>query len=126
ARSWGGWAMSEHAWAEATEAYATAATALHALVGTQLRREHQEQWLVEVQSLPDQVAGASARAGDAQSAVILLERSRALILANQLECDPAHLDGLIDLGRTDLVDRYSAATAAWRDLQAGLTAGSCW
>jgi tetratricopeptide (TPR) repeat protein len=113
AQEWGNWAASRRCWSEAADAYDAAASALSALVGAQVLREHQENWLRDAFDLPGRAAHTSAMARRLPAAVVAFERTRAAILSESLGAD--HAD-LIRLDRNDpqLAARYTRAVGHLR------------
>jgi hypothetical protein len=55
------------------------------LVGGQDRRADKESWLADAQELAAAGACAGARAGEGRRAVVVLERGRAVLLADALQ-----------------------------------------
>ena len=116
AQEWGVWAAARRCWPEAADAYDAAVSAMSALVGTQVLREHQENWLRDAFDLPGRAAHASAMAHRLRAAVVAFERTRAAILSEFLGA--GHAD-LIRLDRSDpqLAARYARAVGHLRAVQ---------
>ncbi|GHG06307.1 CHAT domain-containing protein [Streptomyces zaomyceticus] len=84
AMEWGAWEARRGRWSEAVAAFDLAEEAVGRLVAGQGHRSAKETWLRTSRGLPAAVALASWRGGDAEGAVVRLERTRALLLAERL------------------------------------------
>ena len=80
AQEWGLWAGAHRSWSDAADAYDTAIGALLALVGSQVVREHKEDWLRRAAGLAGRAGRASVMARRLPAAVVALEQTRAAIL----------------------------------------------
>jgi tetratricopeptide (TPR) repeat protein len=116
AQEWGNWAASRRRWPEAADAYDAAVSAVSALVGAQVLREHQENWLRGAFDLPSRAAHASAMAQRLPAAVVAFERTRAAILSEFLGADHADLVRL-DHSDPQLAARYTQAVSHLRAVQ---------
>jgi len=87
-----------------------------------LGRGSKEVELTEIQGLPGDAAYALARTGDAEGAVVALERGRARLLAEALEQNRRDLERLPELSHGDLLEHYRAAADRIQALQ-GQAAG---
>jgi len=116
AQEWGAWAASRRCWPEAADAYDAAVSAVSALVGAQVLREHRENWLRDAFDLPGRAAYASAMAHRLPAAVVAFERTRAAILSESFGA--GHAD-LIRLDRSDpqLAARYTRAVGHLQAVQ---------
>jgi CHAT domain-containing protein/tetratricopeptide (TPR) repeat protein len=110
-RMWGEWAAEEGRWPEAAEALQGALAAAEDLYRRQVGRRDREAWLKLAPGLAAAAASASARIGDAEQAVLALERGSARMLADSLDRDRAELDRLGELGHAALATRFAAAAA---------------
>jgi tetratricopeptide (TPR) repeat protein len=113
ARSWGDWASARDSWPEAAEAYGLALEAAHRAFGIQLVRADKETWLKEAHDLPALAAHAYVASGDRRSAVVALERGRALLLSEVLELGQADVRALGRGATAELAQRYKAAAERW-------------
>lgn len=82
--SWGDWASSRSAWAEAVEAYRYGIRAVAKLFTTHELAPHKEIWLRAVQGLPEGAAFALAQQNELRSAVGVIERGRVNLLREAL------------------------------------------
>jgi hypothetical protein len=115
AATYWGWTASEHqGWTEAAEAYELGLAATDHLVRTQLVREQQEAWLLEVRGFTSSAAYVLAKADAPAEAVVALEQGRAVLLSEALQRDRADLARLLQ-GGSDLADRYQRAAARERE-----------
>lgn len=118
ASAWGAWAGERGDWREAAEAYEFGVAAVEQLFSSQVSREHKETWLHQAQGLPAEAAYAFVRARRIEEAVLVQERSRALLLAEALRrlpdrAAPAASTAMAEVfdaaGRTPLVYLDAAA-----------------
>jgi CHAT domain-containing protein/tetratricopeptide (TPR) repeat protein len=107
ARAWGDWATLRLAWREAAEAYSFGLEAVDRLVRAQLLRQNKEVWLQAAQGLPARAAYAFAKNGEPESAVLALERGRAVLLSEAVERND--LERLKEPGHRELYERFRAA-----------------
>jgi CHAT domain-containing protein len=110
---WGSWAAERDAWREAVEGYRFALRAMEGLYEPQLGRVEREVWLATRSSLPRSAAIAHAKCEDLRTAVMTLDRGRALMLSEALMRDGADLDQLDEYG---LRERYEKVAARLREL----------
>ena len=96
-------------WDRAAEVFESGIEALDALYRRQLLRRTREAWLAKGGSIHVEAAYARAQQRDLQAATAILERGRGRILSDALARDRADLARLAELGRAELVERYSAA-----------------
>jgi|CXWL01.1.fsa_nt_gi CHAT domain-containing protein len=123
ARAWGDWALSEHSFAEAAEAYGHGLDAIQDLVRGQVTRAQKEIWLKEAEGLPVRAAYARARTGEnAIGAVEALERGRALVMSEALEINRAEL-GRLGATHPELEARYQRTATRWTQLSTSPPSG---
>lgn len=113
---WGDWATQAKHWIMASEAYNCALEAMDRLFRTQLLRESKEAWLAIAQGVPARAAYALAKSKKVEDSVVVLERGRALLLAESLERGRADLEQLKHAGCAHLYERYRSATDRWNEL----------
>jgi hypothetical protein len=118
AREWQEWAAERMDWHEAVEAGQRALGLADTLLRRQVGRLDRESAL----SLAPTVAGTQAYAlvqlDRLEEAVTVLERGRALLLAEPLRRDRAELASLSAAGYAALTNRFQAAAAHMRSLEA--------
>jgi CHAT domain-containing protein len=117
ARSWGRWALSRRAWAEAGHAYQFGLIALETLYRSQLLQQDQQSWQREGQGLYAQAAYAQARQGNASAAATLLEQGQARGLNERLARDKADLHQ-VEVEAPAIFEQYQAAAGRIRRLEA--------
>jgi len=102
ASAWGSWAGERGDWREAAEAYEFGVAAIEQLFSSQVSREHKETWLQQAQGLPAEAAYAFVRARRIEEAVLVQERSRALLLAEALRRRPDRAASAASTGMTEV------------------------
>jgi tetratricopeptide (TPR) repeat protein len=102
-------------WARAADCYGRALDFFDGLYATQLLDEGREASLQRLEDLHVRAAYAIARAGDAEDAVVRLERGRARMLGARLARDRADLEG-VRAQDPSTYDQYVGATSALRAL----------
>ncbi|GAA4091802.1 CHAT domain-containing protein [Actinomadura miaoliensis] len=105
-------------WEQACAAYARCMEALTIAVRGERLRGNKEGWLREAVGVPTRAAVAHVHAGDPAQAVAVLERGRAVLLAQALELADADVAELRAAGRHDVADRWEAVTRRIAVLQA--------
>ena len=116
ARNWGDWAVDRGAWREAVTAYRGGLTALQRLFEGQFRRSSKEAWLREAPALATHAAYALARVGRPGTALTVLERGRARLLAETLERVRMDLDRLSRMGHANVLVRFERAAERLTEL----------
>jgi hypothetical protein len=94
ARWWGDWAAKRRVWPEAFEAYSLAVEAAERAFRFQLLRIQKEFRLRKSGDVSVLAAHAAATANNPRTAVIMLERGRALPLSESLELEQADVSAL--------------------------------
>ena len=106
-------------WSQATDAYATAVTAMRRLVRAQAVRTDREIRLQNVGRLTANATLSAVRSDRRDDAVTLLDQGRALLLSLVLERERTDLSRLQDLGEADLAGRYQHAAVRVSRLELG-------
>jgi CHAT domain-containing protein len=123
AREWGELA-EEISWATAAQAYGHGLAAMQSLVAGQLLRTEKEHWIEVASDLNARAAFALAKSGDFVSAVVALEKSRAMLHSSLLEADEV-IGELVGIDKPDLLERFRGAAHRLRELRrAELGSGS--
>ncbi|MFH8712517.1 CHAT domain-containing protein [Streptomyces zaomyceticus] len=112
AMEWGAWEARRGRWSEAVAAFDLAEEAVGRLVAGQGHRSAKETWLRTSRGLPAAVALAAWRDGDAEGAVVRLERTRALLLAERLRMADAGAGAGTDPGAAVGPDASAALVPA--------------
>ncbi|MFC5748158.1 CHAT domain-containing protein [Actinomadura rugatobispora] len=107
------------AWERAAAAYVRCMGALSIVLRGERLRGHKEGWLREAVGVPARAAVAHVLAGHPAQAVAVLERGRAVLLAQALELAGADVDELRDAGRDDVAGRWEEITRRIAVLEAG-------
>jgi tetratricopeptide (TPR) repeat protein len=110
AMEWGDRSARTGSWRAAADAFDLGIAILERLVRTQSHRQHKESWLCDADTLGPRAAQAAAMAGDLRTAVLGLERCRAVLLSEALDRDPATLRQLAVNGHPKLAAQFAAAT----------------
>ncbi|MFC4536938.1 CHAT domain-containing protein [Sphaerisporangium dianthi] len=118
-RTWGDWAAERGRLREAAGAMAAALRADERLHRAQAARSHREMAIGVTGPLYVDAAVSLARAGDAEAALLALERGRGRMLAEALDRDRAQLDELERAGRGDLAAAFRRAGARLAALERG-------
>jgi tetratricopeptide (TPR) repeat protein len=105
-RLWGNWATDRGDWAEAAEAYRAGLACLDLLYRRQGRRDQKEVWLGDAVGIAPGAAHALARTGDIETAVVVAEAGRAVLLSEALDRVSADLDTLVRAGHEPLASEY--------------------
>ncbi|MGV9385745.1 CHAT domain-containing protein [Nonomuraea sp. NPDC003707] len=119
AREWLRWAAQREAWDEVIEAGERGLALTTRLLRRQVGRSDREGALDEAPILAQDLAYGLARKGRLGDAVTQLERGRAILLAEPLRRNQADLGALRADGHAVLADRFEAAVARMRALDAG-------
>jgi hypothetical protein len=116
---WAQLAKGRDAWAEASTAYGYALDAAERLVHVQLARHDKETRLRETRGLTAAAAYAFAKTESLESAVLALERGRAVLLTETLQAWRADLSRLQQERPelAELAQRYEQAAAWMQDLE---------
>jgi CHAT domain-containing protein len=101
-------------WIRAAAAYAEAVEAAHEVYRVQLADSYRHRALGQLSGLPAEAAYAAVQAGDIEAAVLLLERSRALLFAETGDQLERQLTELSRTGHDELAAGYRAAAAVLR------------
>ena len=109
-RSWGLWAIDRRSYAEAGEAFGLAADATDRLARLQVSRTAAQTWLAAAEDVAAAAAVANAASGQAETAVLHLERGRARLLSEALLRTRADLEALRKV-KPDFASDYEAAAA---------------
>ena len=107
----------ESRWKEAAAAYAQSLAATEDLYNAALSKASQTSELAETDDLFRRAAYAYAKAGDLETAVATMEQGRARSLREALQRDRADLTAIRQVN-PKLVERYDAAAATLRNLEA--------
>jgi CHAT domain-containing protein len=112
ARFWGASAAARGDWDEAAEAYRGGLDCLSVLYGRQGRRDQKEDWLRTAVGMAPARGLRPGPADDLQSAVVVAETGRAVLLSEALHSLAVQLEGLARAGHVELVDAYRRAADA--------------
>ncbi len=115
---WGAWAIDQHAWDDAVDAYENGQLLLDVVVGAEPFRDYQRAWLQMGPALAVGAAYAHARLGRPEDAVTVAEYGRARMLTAGVLAEPAAVRDAERAGRLEPVARYRAAAARYRRLTA--------
>jgi CHAT domain-containing protein len=116
AEMWGGSAAERGAWHEAAEAYDSALHAAELLVELQVGRADKQWRLRAARELPGSAAYALARDDQLETALLVLERWRAILLSSALDLDHEEHERLL-AKHPDLYERYQAHAVALQELE---------
>jgi CHAT domain-containing protein/tetratricopeptide (TPR) repeat protein len=118
ARDLGNLAFEQGRWQLAVEVYEQALDANQILMETAFSRPGQQAEISEIQTLPQRLAYAHLRLNQVEQAVVSLERGRAQLMREALECQRRDLQRLSELGFIENYKRYAAAAREEECLQA--------